>query len=370
MAAAEREEDLSARLKGSIMSDATQAMPQEPLVLHNQLQDTYSDALLSYLVQPEEPSLAGAQRLGQKAVGHGVGLPQMAAIHHESLRLFLLRTLGDDMPARPNPDPRSGALRGLRSLLRSLAPEESTAAVKAAETFFTESLQPFEASHRQFQDATAALHRQNRRMEEQAGRIARELYDESMQLLAAAHLTVHAIANTLPADGQQEVSRLGGILDQIEAQLARFSFQLRPSVLDQLGLDAAISCLAGYFTRMGGTEIQVEATVPRSVPAPLAIMLYRSVQEALSNISAHACATHVGIRLQERGEGLLCSIRDNGIGFDASEVLAARGKRGLGLVGIQENVRAFGGTLTIQSSPGNGTELRITVPLKNKLRTQ
>jgi signal transduction histidine kinase len=328
----------------------------------DELMDHYSDALLDYLVQPGEPSLLAAQRLGQNAIGKRLGLTEMAAIHHEVLKTLLLRMLMDETPAGSN----SAALRlrRLYSLLRSLTPQESVAAFKAAESFFTSSIGPYEVRHRQFQEATAAMNQRNSKLEEQAGRIASALYDDTLQLLAAANLALHQIASQLPQGDSEDVSRAAFFLNQIESQLVKFSFELRPYILDNVGLDAAIRTAASYFSKMARIDISVEAAPPGPLSWSLATILYRAVQEVLTNVCEHAHATHVSIQLECEGEVIRCCIRDNGIGFEPSQVFSARGELGLGLIGIRESVRLLGGTIAVQSGPGRGTELRISTPRK------
>ena len=92
--------------------------------------------------------------------------------------------------------------------------------------------------------------------------------------------------------------------------------------------------------------------------------LYRVVQKALANVAKHARATHVRVRVQKTPQAVQCSILDDGIGFDVSAVLDRKGERGLGLIGIRERLNTLGGTLSITSDLGRGTELLVTVPLE------
>ncbi len=93
--------------------------------------------------------------------------------------------------------------------------------------------------------------------------------------------------------------------------------------------------------------------------------LYRVIQEALGNVTRHARATHVQVHLWQEDRLVRCTVQDDGIGFDAPAVLAQRGDRGLGLLGIQERLDVLGGTLEVTSVPGRGTELCITIPIEN-----
>ena len=112
-----------------------------------------------------------------------------------------------------------------------------------------------------------------------------------------------------------------------------------------------------------GTRITLDASMNGRLPSLIETTLYRSVHEALNNVTKHARASQAIVRLQQERQEICCSVQDDGAGFDVEEVLARSGKRGLGLLGIQERVNTLGGTHQIISTPGRGTELRITIPL-------
>jgi len=155
-----------------------------------------------------------------------------------------------------------------------------------------------------------------------------------------------------------------GLLHKIEEQLRHLSHELRPTILDDLGLHPAIEFLADGVSRRTGLQITVEGVPGKRMPAPTETALYRIVQEALTNVTKHAQASRVTIRFARDGRLLRCSIGDNGAGFDVLAVQARRGARGLGLIGIQERLNAVGGTLNITSIPGSGAELIICVPVE------
>jgi signal transduction histidine kinase len=344
------------------MCDDAQGIYDETRPTFRELLHGYSDALQNYLAEPGDPTLRRAGKLGRRALDDGLGLLEMAAIHHESMKLVLLRALTNgDRAAGVSSEVHAQRLGALLGILRALSPEESTAAVKAAESFFGQSLLPFELSHRQFQDSSAALLRQNNRFEELAKRISHSLFDETLQLVAAIHLTLAQIARKLAPSDQGPIEEVQTYLEQIENQLAGYSHELRPAVLDHMGLGAAVESLAGGFSTLSGLEIDVDTTKLGALSPAVASILYRAVQEALSNVVRHAKAARVKICLQRDAGAISCFVQDDGIGFDAEQVFYARKAEGLGLVSIRESVRPHGGTLSVSSSPGNGTELRITV---------
>lgn len=122
------------------------------------------------------------------------------------------------------------------------------------------------------------------------------------------------------------------LLDRIEEHLRRLSHELRPTILDDLGLFPAIEFLAQGVSRRMGLPITMEGSTEGRLPPLIETALYRIVQEALTNVTKHAQATRVTVRLQREVRKICCSIRDDGIGFDVPAVLARRGERGLGLI--------------------------------------
>jgi len=172
------------------------------------------------------------------------------------------------------------------------------------------------------------------------------------------------VARELPRDASLRLGEVRLLLDKIEEELRQLSHELRPTILDDLGLIAALQFLADNVSKRSGLRIDVEGSVERLLPSGVETALYRSVQEALTNVTKHAQATAVRIQLLREVGVLRCSIRDDGVGFDVPTVLARRGGRGLGLIGIRERLAAIGGVLEIQSVPGHGAELRLRLPLE------
>ena len=211
--------------------------------------------------------------------------------------------------------------------------------------------------------AQEALRRLNERLEEEARRIAHALHDEAGQLLASVHLALEEVARELPAPAAERFRAVRPLLDVIEEQLRRLSHELRPTVLDDLGLVPALEFLAGGVSKRAGIAVTVEGSTGGRLRPGIETALYRIAQEALTNVTKHARATCASIRLGRQGELLRCSVRDDGIGFDLPSLQARRGAQGLGLIGIRERVGALGGSLEISSAPGQGTDLAITIPL-------
>jgi signal transduction histidine kinase len=300
-------------------------------------EDIYRSALSEYAARSGEAGLGRAYELGREAMTEGKSLVELVAIHHQALQAI----------AR-----EAGKGKGDEGLLRASA------------DFLTESLSPYEMAHRGFQDAVKALRQFNETLEEEIKRIAYGVHDEAGQVLVAVHLALASLAAELP-DKQQQIRDLEGLLNQVEEQLRRYSHELRPTVLDDLGWIPAIRFLAESVSKRTHLFIEVKAAFAGRLPGAMETALYRIVQEALTNASKHAKASRVWIQVRREGRTLCCSIRDDGEGFDVHVAHAEGKRRGLGLIGIRERLIAVGGTLSIHSAPGHGTKLLIRLPLED-----
>ena len=209
-----------------------------------------------------------------------------------------------------------------------------------------------------------ALRRLNDQLEHEATRIAGVLHDEAGQFLTSAHITLADVARDLGHPARERLQEVRRNLDQIEEQLRRLSHELRPRILDDMGLVDALKFLTDGVARRAGVPVSLDASLERRCPPIVETTLYRLVQEALTNMTKHARATRVAVVLKQEARSIHCSIVDDGLGFDPAAVLARRGESGLGLLGIQDRLEAVGGTLQIISAPGKGTELYTTIPLE------
>jgi signal transduction histidine kinase len=199
-----------------------------------------------------------------------------------------------------------------------------------------------------------------RAREDEARRIAHELHDESGQLLAALHITLDDLVAQVP-EQSASIRTLRDVLDRVEAQLRRLARELRPTILDDLGLAPALEWLAQGLAKRRDVTITVAAPERRLAPE-VETALYRIVQEALTNAVRHARPRRIEVEVREEGSRIRAMVRDDGHGFDAAAALARRGDRGLGLIGIRERAAALGGTAEIRSTPDRGTELCVVIP--------
>jgi len=204
---------------------------------------------------------------------------------------------------------------------------------------------------------------QNVREEERTS-ISREIHDELGQLLTAIKLDVSWLDRKIQGDVIVK-ERIGGILSMLTEMIhsiRRISTQLRPSILDDLGLVEALRWQVRDFQKRGGVRVQFECPEESlKLEAGVTTGLFRIFQEALTNIARHAEATAVSACLFKEGEQLVLTITDNGKGFDQH---AAKKKKTLGLLGMKERTLMMKGVYEISSQPGNGTSLRVSVPLQ------
>src|SRR2546425_2178452 len=297
----------------------------------------YRTSLREYVAGGGEPALGRAYELGRRALTEQKSLVEMASLHHQAV-LSLVR--GTESEKRRE------------ELLRSSG------------EFFAECLSPYEMAHRGFQDAVKALRQLNETLEEEIKRIAYAVHDEAGQLLVAVHLALSEMALDLPQPQQGQVTRIRELLNEGEKHLRRYSHELRPTILDDLGWVPAIRFLADGVSKRANIPIRIEASFSGRLPGAIETTLYRIVQEALTNAVKHAEAKNLWIRAWKENLALCCSVRDDGVGFDPNQLQTSPHRKGLGLIAMQERVSAIGGTLRIESRPGNGTELSIRLPLE------
>ena len=209
-----------------------------------------------------------------------------------------------------------------------------------------------------------AEQRLNALIERQSGRIAALLHDDVSQVLAATHMMLEDIACDVPPAVQSRLRQVRAHLHQVEEQLRGISRQLHPAVVEDFGLADAVTFASRAFIRQTGVQLalSIRFDVPCSDRA--ADVVYRVVQEALANIAAHAHATSASLGIAAQGAHLICTVCDDGDGFDADRAPAADPHQRLGLQLIRARIEALGGAFDVASTPGHGTRLRAIVPLE------
>jgi len=204
----------------------------------------------------------------------------------------------------------------------------------------------------------------NEALEAERRRTARELHDELGQLLTALKMDLESLRSALPPnepDLGKRALAMHAMLDTTITATRRIAADLRPLMLDDLGLAAALDWLTQTFSRQTGiaTDLVIDDTVAQ-VPEPIASALYRITQESLTNVTKYAQATTTEIRLERDGDWVQLTVRDNGRGIEAAE----QNKHGtFGLLGIRERVMLLSGEITIRGEQGRGSEVRARIPL-------
>lgn len=304
-------------------------------------EQSYRAALLEYCETRGEAALGRAYELGRRAIAEGKSLLDIAAAHHQALAAL---AASDKNGRRPGELLNAGA------------------------EFLVESLSPYEMAHRGFHDAVMALRRLNETLEAEIKRIAHAVHDDAGQLLVAVHLALAEFSPELLEPQKRRVFEIQELLRQVEDQLRRYSHELRPSMLDDLGWLAAIRFLADSVSKRSGIRVHIASKVKDRLDAAVETTLYRVVQEALNNAAKHSKASLVQIKIAREDAALCCVISDDGVGFHprSQRANSGPGQRGLGLPGMQERLNAVGGTLNIKSGPGQGTKLCIRFPLEKE----
>jgi signal transduction histidine kinase len=196
--------------------------------------------------------------------------------------------------------------------------------------------------------------------EDERSRLARNLHDDLGALLTSAKLDAARIRPRLAGAPPEALERLAHLVEMLNGAIAlgrRIIEDLRPSTLSNLGLVATLEILAREFAERSGVEVHC-ALVPAPLGAAAELVVYRLVQEAVTNISKYAAARHVWLDMAPRGAEVEVRVRDDGVGFDPA---VQRGSA-YGLVGMRYRVEAVHGTLEVLSAPGQGTVLRVRLP--------
>ncbi|HEX2220206.1 MAG TPA: GAF domain-containing sensor histidine kinase [Gemmatimonadales bacterium] len=222
--------------------------------------------------------------------------------------------------------------------------------------------------YRRLEARTVELARLSARMieqhEEERRRLSRELHDETAQVFSAVRIELGVLRDALPATQTARLDQVLGLIDKGIRSIRSVTNDLRPSLLDDLGLLPALRSLVTEFGERSG--MRVELAAPTSLPplsAEAELALFRALQEALSNVLRHADARTVDVGISVQREGVLLEVRDDGRGprnGAGPEELELTGH--MGLAGMRERIGALGGTVRFQGAPGAGALLEVLVP--------
>jgi signal transduction histidine kinase/streptogramin lyase len=214
------------------------------------------------------------------------------------------------------------------------------------------------------------LRRLTRRLEvakeEERKHLARELHDEMGQALTTAKLNLQLFSGSEGLeDRNRRVTETLSLLDRMIVHVRALSLDLRPPLLDELGLSAALRGYTEALTRRSGVRVDlVIDSIPRDVPTEVEIAAFRVVQESLTNVLRHSGARRAEVNVRYDPSGFELRVEDDGRGFDVGAALErAVGGEHVGLLGMRERVESMGGALTVDSAPGTGTRIQARIPV-------
>jgi PAS domain S-box-containing protein len=214
----------------------------------------------------------------------------------------------------------------------------------------------------------ALTHRVVEVQEAERGRVALELHDNITQLICAVVFRSQALAEGLSASAgpaKNEAKKLCAMLGQTAEEVERISRNLRPSILDQLGLLAVMRATCTDFAARTSLLVKLSCVeLSARLSAETELALYRILQQALANVEKHAQARHVVVALTLHASFVRLAIKDDGIGFDPDHLARRlKGKGGLDLLSMRERASYVGGALTVKSTRGGGTKIEVSIPL-------
>ena len=358
---------------------------------------TYQEALEDHLDQPCPETLQQALDLGQAALTAGIGMPDLVRLHHQALAdgaicngemirpdhfataldSFLLGVLSSfevaGREADGAKDKRFGtredhleelALRNAELQEEIAEHERAEAAMQATKDHYFLLYQNARVTEANLRDLSAQV---LTAQEDERKRISRELHDEIGQALTAINVSIAMLKRQGVSDVafQRNVAEAEQLLARTMETVHSFARELRPAMLDHLGIQSALRAHILDFSRRTGirTELVAHPHLAR-LDEGRGEVLFRVAQEALNNVYKHAQATAVRIEFTS-GDGFLdMEVRDDGCAFNVQSQLAGESNGRLGLLGMQERVRLVKGCLSIDSAPGEGTCVRVKIPVE------
>ena len=207
--------------------------------------------------------------------------------------------------------------------------------------------------------------------EDERSRISRDLHDEVAQVMMGISLHLETLkkeATTNTKDLKRKITRTQRLVEKSVNVVHQFAGQLRPPALDDLGLFPALHSYTVDFAEQTGLSIRFTSFTRdkiKNLHSSKRTVLYRIVQESLTNVAKHAKASTVEVKLLKRRGVITVEIKDDGKSFKVQDASLIRRKKGLGLLGMRERVEMIGGRFTVESSPGEGTTIKAEIPLTN-----
>jgi two-component system sensor histidine kinase DegS len=374
----------------------------------SRLSKRYLAALRTNLNQGPRASLRSADGLGRRALTMGLKTLDLAMIHRQALTTLVSPNgsseSGDGMMKRAEAFHRAETffveaikpiehyhraametnvqLKQLNQSLRQRTTELATAnrqlmreivRRRAGEAALRKSQQHYRKlleQSRQQQEQLRHLARQIlTSLEEERKKISRELHDEIAQTLTGinVHLATLAKESAISTQGlKQTISHTQRLVEKSVNIVHRFARELRPTLLDDLGLIPALHSYMKEFTKRTGIHIHFTAAAGvEQLSSTRRTVLYRVAQSALTNVAQHAHASRVTVSVRKHPDAIRMEIHDDGKAFEVERVLFAKRHKRLGLLGMRERVEMVGGSFGVESAPGKGTTVRAQIPLGN-----
>jgi signal transduction histidine kinase len=368
-----------------------------------ELSRRYLTALQKYLAMGPRASAKSAERLGHQALSAGLGTLDLARIHEQALAsllmtksptgsskgeiaqatVFFVETLGPIERTRRAAVESNGRLNRMNETLSvrtvDLAAANQELKQEIAQRRVVEkALKRSEEHSNHLLKQSFQLQEQLRKIshqilsahEAERKEISRELHDEIGQSLTGINITLATLAKeaTVSTRGlKKKIAITQRLVEKSMKAVHRFARQLRPPVLDDLGLIPALHSHMKEFGKRSKVHIRFKAIAAvERLDNERRTVLYRVAQEALTNVAKHAHATLASVRITRQLDGAIClEIHDNGRSFQVQRVLSGKGSKRLGLIGMRERVEMVGGRFTIESAPGRGTTIRAQIPFKS-----
>ena len=357
------------------------------------LSDQYFVALRKCLRKNTKMDVSAAAKLGRSALRLGLSIPDLTLIHEESLTALVLPAQTSDVctemtrrsgiflrqalepyvvatPAKSQFDTIAADLAVLKKKLQHETAKRKAAEVRSKETRrqYIRLLADSKVMQKQLRHLS---HELLRAQEEERKKISRELHDEISQILTGinvrlAALKIEAAANT--GNVTRKIGNAQRLVEKSVAAVHRFARELRPAMLDDLGLIPALTTYMKDIRKRTGLYIRFSASkavTMEKLDSPRRTVLYRIVQEALTNVVKHAQAARVNISLQTAEDDIFLEITDDGKSFSVAKALANKNRKHLGLIRMRERAEMVGGTFDIESAPGKGTTIRVLIPHRN-----
>jgi signal transduction histidine kinase len=364
------------------------------------LSTRYQEALRKHLQQDQQASLESARGLGGRALAAGLQTLDLAKLHEQTLvtkvlptcpagkRTAVIRQAGIFFAAAITPIEKTHySAREITAQLKKFVETLSQRTVELAASNLElslevaqrkaaeEALRRSEHHYSQLLEKSERLQEQLRRLsrqvlsaqEEERKEISRELHDVIAQTLTGinvrlAALKKEAAINTKGLD--RNIARTQKLVEKSVNIVHQFARELRPAVLDDLGLIPALHSYMKHFIERSGVRAHLRAfadvehfdTAKRTV-------LYRIAQESLTNVARHAKASRVEVSIRKLHNAVCMEIKDDGRSFQVERKLNGSGNKRLGLLGMRERVEMVGGTFCVESAPGHGTTVRVEIPV-------